>query len=90
MWKRTCVFYRRPFVLPGSHPSCVVNFCYVSPIRPFMVFEKEFMLGKLFLKQGKEQGKKGKNRMEREARKGNTEDRKRKERKGTERKGTTI
>ena len=55
-----------------------------------MVFEKEFMLGKLFLKQGKEQGKKGKNRMEREARKGNTEDRKRKERKGTERKGTTI
>ena len=42
-------FYRRPFLLPGSVPSCVVNFYYVSPIRPFMVFEKKLSLKALSL-----------------------------------------
>ena len=39
-WKRTCVSYRRPCVLSGSDPSCVVNFHYVFSIWPFMFFKK--------------------------------------------------
>ena len=86
-------FYRRQFLLPGSDSSCVVNFYYVSPIRPFMVFEKELSLKALSLScwgsssSSKVRNKERKERVEWKGKLGKEIQKTGKERKGKERKG---